>query len=205
MDTYAVLDRRQTALKWIMVSAFGYLGFKNARFGRIEAHEAVTAFGREKLLQAKETAEAYGYEVLHAMVDALWVKKAGAKEDDFRRLCELISQATGLSITLEGIYRWISFLPAVSDPRVPVPNRYVGVYADGRVKARGLLIRRHDTPPLIREAQARMLAFLAEAGDLEGLRRKAPAALKVCEAYAALLHEGKVRLEALHGRHLGLR
>jgi len=192
-----VLDRRQTALKWIMLSCFGYLGFKNARFGRIEAHEAVTAFGRERLLQAKEIAEANGYEVLHAMVDALWVKKAGAKEEDLRRLCEMISQATGLLITLEGIYRWISFLPSVNDPRVPVPNRYVGVFVDGKVKVRGLLLRRHDTPPLIREAQGRMLALLAEAADLEGLRRKGPEVLKVFEAYAAMIHEGKVRLEDL--------
>ena len=50
-------DRRQTAIKWTLVTCFGYLGYRNARFGRIEAHEAVTAFGREKLLQAKEICE----------------------------------------------------------------------------------------------------------------------------------------------------
>src|SRR5437879_3859202 len=37
-------DQRQTALKWCLVTSFGYLGYRNARFGRIEAHEAVTAF-----------------------------------------------------------------------------------------------------------------------------------------------------------------
>ena len=41
---------RQNALKWMLVTCFGYLGYKNARFGRIEAHEAVTAYGRDKLL-----------------------------------------------------------------------------------------------------------------------------------------------------------
>jgi len=30
------------AHKWLLVTCFGYLGYKNARFGRIEAHEAVT-------------------------------------------------------------------------------------------------------------------------------------------------------------------
>ena len=49
---------RQKALKWLLVVCFGYLGYKNARFGRIEAHEAVTALSREILLQAKEIAEA---------------------------------------------------------------------------------------------------------------------------------------------------
>jgi DNA polymerase II len=59
-------DFRQTAIKWMLVSRFGYLGYKNARFGRIEAHEAVTAFGRGKLLRAKEMAERKGYRMLHA-------------------------------------------------------------------------------------------------------------------------------------------
>ena len=51
---WAVLDQRQTALKWLLVVSVGYLGCKNARFGRIEAHEAVTAYSRDLLLQAKE-------------------------------------------------------------------------------------------------------------------------------------------------------
>ncbi|MGO9174844.1 MAG: DNA polymerase domain-containing protein, partial [Desulfobaccales bacterium] len=56
---------RQTALKWMLVTCFGYLGYKNARFGKIEAHEAVTAHGRDKLLTAKEISEAAGFRVLH--------------------------------------------------------------------------------------------------------------------------------------------
>jgi DNA polymerase-2 len=46
--------RRASAHKWLLVTCFGYLGYKNARFGRIEAHEAVTAYGREMLLRAKD-------------------------------------------------------------------------------------------------------------------------------------------------------
>ncbi len=65
-----------TAHKWLLVTCFGYLGYKNARFGRIEAHQAVTAYGREALLQAKEAAEDLGYTVLHMYVDGLWVRTA---------------------------------------------------------------------------------------------------------------------------------
>ena len=51
-------DRRQDAIKWLLVCCFGYLGYRNARFGRIEAHEATCAFSREKLLQcARRSAE----------------------------------------------------------------------------------------------------------------------------------------------------
>ncbi|NJN44421.1 MAG: hypothetical protein HC806_06685 [Anaerolineae bacterium] len=57
---YPLLKARANALKWLLVVCFGYLGYKNARFGRIESHEAVTAYGREVLLQAKEAAEDMG-------------------------------------------------------------------------------------------------------------------------------------------------
>jgi len=42
-----VYDNRQTALKWILVTCFGYLGYRNARFGTVDGHIGVCAFGRE--------------------------------------------------------------------------------------------------------------------------------------------------------------
>ncbi len=74
-DVAADFKARQNALKWILVTCFGYLGYKNARFGRIEAHEAVTAYGRDKLLTAKEICEDAGYEVLHGLTDCLWIRR----------------------------------------------------------------------------------------------------------------------------------
>ena len=44
-------------MKWLLVCCFGYTGYKNARFGKIEAHEAINAVARETLLVAKEIAE----------------------------------------------------------------------------------------------------------------------------------------------------
>ena len=42
-----MFDQQQNALKWLLVTCFGYTGYKNARFGRIEAHE-VFVRGLEK-------------------------------------------------------------------------------------------------------------------------------------------------------------
>ncbi len=38
-----VLKTRSKALKWILVACFGYQGFSNAKFGRIECHESINA------------------------------------------------------------------------------------------------------------------------------------------------------------------
>ncbi len=89
------------SLKWLLVCCFGYTGYKNARFGKIEAHEAINALAREKLLVAKETAEARGYRVLHALVDSLYVQKEDATREDYENLSREIEQRTGLPMALE--------------------------------------------------------------------------------------------------------
>src|SRR5215208_4477601 len=70
-----VYDARQCSLKWILVTSFGYLGFNNAKFGRIDAHIAVCAFDRQILLQTAKIAERHGFRVLHGIVDSLWIQK----------------------------------------------------------------------------------------------------------------------------------
>ena len=125
-------ERRYSAHKWLLVTCFGYLGYKNARFGRIEAHEAVNAYGREVLLQAKELVEEAGFRVLHLYVDGLWIQREGADQAEYDRLLNQIQNETGLRVALEGVYNWLAFLPSRTEPRVAVANRYFGAYEDGR-------------------------------------------------------------------------
>jgi DNA polymerase-2 len=190
-------DHRQTALKWILVTCFGYLGYKNARFGRIEAHETVTAYAREKLLTARALAEDHGFRVLHMIVDSLWLTKPGTTETEVQDLCRAIRETVGIEINMEGIYKWVSFLPSRVDPNVSVANRYLGVFRNGVQKVRGIDLRRSDTPPLVAEAQQRMVDVLAEADDLRGFAVRIPRILEVLAEYAWRLREGQVRLEEL--------
>jgi DNA polymerase elongation subunit (family B) len=74
--------QRRDVLKWLLVCCFGYTGYKNARFGKIEAHEAINALAREKLLVAKEAAEERGFRVLHALVDSIYVQKPGVRSQE---------------------------------------------------------------------------------------------------------------------------
>lgn len=158
---------RRDALKWLLVCCFGYTGYKNARFGRIEAHEAINAIAREKLLVAVEMAEARGYRILHALVDSLYVQKPGATRDDYERLAQEIAAGTGLPLALDALYRFVVFLPSRQDPEIPAPNRFFAVADGGELKIRGIECRRHDTPPLVARMQHKTLAILAEARDFE--------------------------------------
>ncbi len=183
---------RQNALKWMLVTCFGYLGYKNARFGRIEAHEAVTAYGRDKLLGAKEIFEAAGFTVLHGLTDCLWVQKAGFTAGELERLCREVSGNTGVKLALKGVYRWIFFMASKQDPHRPVATRYFGVFADGSLKVRGLMCRRRDTPPFVRRAQESMLAKLAEAGTPGELAALRPELEEMAEGFRQRLREGGI-------------
>ena len=192
-----IYDKKQTALKWMLVTCFGYLGYRNARFGRIEAHEAVTAFGREKLLHAKEICEEEGFELLHAITDSLWIRKEGLREGEVLAICQKISEATGITMNLEGIYRWMAFLPSKGNPESPVANRYFGLFQNGKIKARGLAFRRSDTPPLIQEVQIRMIEVLAEAKNINDYRLKIPKILDLFFEYSLMLKDGQTKQEDL--------
>lgn len=195
---FGIAESRSQALKWLLVVCFGYLGYKNARFGRIESHQAVTAYGREVLLQAKEAAEDLGYTVLHMYVDGLWVRKDGARTvADFQPLLDEISERTRLPISLDGIYRWVAFLPSRMDARVPVANRYFGVFQEGRIKTRGVEARRDDTPPFIIETQMHALELLAKAEDADGLPERLPAVVTYLQERLADLRARRVPLEQL--------
>lgn len=185
-------DQCQNAIKWIGVTSFGYLGYRNARFGRIESHEAVTAFGREKLLQAKEICEAQGYTLVHALTDAVWIRKAGLTDEALLALCAEVETTTGVPMHLEGRYRWIVFLPSKVRPQLAVATRYFGVFADGTLKARGLAYRRHDVPVFIQATQWLMLEQLAEAETVAACVGRIPLALEVLREAWQHLSSGQI-------------
>lgn len=195
---YRLFKARVAAHKWLLVTCFGYLGYKNARFGRIEAHQAVTAYSRECLLCAKEVAEEAGYTVLHMYVDGLWVYKPGcATEADYAPLLDEIALRTRLPIGLDGVYRWLVFLPSKVNPKVPVPNRYFGAFQDGSLKVRGIEARRGDTPAFIADVQTGLLEILSQAPDADHLKDYLPQVKTFLRQQVRRLRAGQVPLEQL--------
>lgn len=188
---------RRDTLKWLLVCCFGYTGYKNARFGKIEAHEAINAIARETLLVAKEIAESQGFELLHALVDSLYVRKDAATPETYESLAHEIERRTELPMAVEAVYRYIVFLPSKRFADVPVPNRFFCVANDGELKIRGLECRRHDTPPIVSRMQREALAILAEAYSLESYVRKLGEARNALARYLKRLEDGTVAIEEL--------
>ncbi|MHA1232951.1 MAG: DNA polymerase domain-containing protein [Candidatus Helarchaeota archaeon] len=157
---------RQAALKWILVTSFGYMGYRNARFGRIEAHESVTAFARKILLDTMHIAEKYGFNIIHGIVDCLWIQpknRTKIEDIDIENFCHEVKKRTQINLENNGKYDWIIFLPLKALPSIATLNHYYGRFEDGTMKIRGLALRKHDTPNIIKKAQKEILDVLKNA------------------------------------------
>ncbi|HVC26784.1 MAG TPA: DNA polymerase domain-containing protein [Nitrososphaerales archaeon] len=190
-------ESRRNALKWVGVATFGYLGFNNAKFGRIDAHIGVCAWDRKVLVDAARVAERRGFRVMHGIVDSLWLKKEGAGKDDYERLRREIEAETKFAISFEGIYKWIAFLPSKVDAGVPVLNQYFGAYWDGRLKVRGIEARRHDTPAFFSKCQLEILELLARAESVEEAAAMVEGCIGIFLAHARSLFEHRAPIEGL--------
>ena len=192
-----IYDRRQNALKWILVTCFGYLGYRNARFGKVDAHIAVCAFARNALLKTVRVAEERGFEVVHGIVDSLWLKKEGASPKEYVDFCRAVSKEIGVQLNVEGRYRWIVFLPSRMYTEIPVLNRYYGVFESGKIKVRGIEAVRRDTPPFVRKAQMDMIRVLAKALNSEAFMKRIQEAVEVLRLYVERLRERDVDVRDL--------
>jgi DNA polymerase-2 len=181
------------ALKWLLVVAYGRLGYANSAFGRINSHEAVTHLGRKVLLQAKTVAEDHGFTVLHLYVDSLFVcRPDAALPADFRTVIDSIERETGLPIELEALYSWMAFLAARHKPGLSVANRFFGRLPEGGYKIRGLALRREDTPAFVAALQTQVLNILARESNPARLGDLLPEVVDAVRERLAALQAGQV-------------
>jgi DNA polymerase-2 len=131
-------------------------------------------------------------------VDALWIKKKGCnRPEHFSDVITRINERTGLAINLDGIYRWVSFLPSKVDSRIPIANRYFGVFQSGEIKLRGIESRRRDTPPWIASVQKEMIRILGEAKSKPELEARLLEAFRLYELALNALKEEQVDVGGL--------
>ena len=167
-------DRRQNVLKWLLVTCFGYTGYRNARFGRIECHEAICAWSRQMIIDAMNEAQEDGWECLHAIVDSIWLvdsRQRNSEELDksISNLMARIESKSGVTIELEDIYDWIAFVPNKSTG-VGSLNKYFA-YGKKGWKIRGIELRQHSTCKWIKEIQTSVLEKLREGFPKKGVRK----------------------------------
>jgi DNA polymerase-2 len=190
------------ALKWVLVVSFGYLGFKNARFGKIEAHQTVCAFAREFLMRSAEIAEEHGCKIIHGIVDSIWLKDTKNRSpEEFEKVtkevAEEITKSVGIPMSWDGRYNVIVFLPSRAEPDIPALSHYWGIKSDGEVKVRGIEVRRRDVPKIIKDAQYAFIDVFQGASSVKEFMRRIPKVKNIFYRYIDKIETGKVSREEL--------
>jgi len=192
------LDGRSGALKWILVACFGYQGFSNAKFGRIECHEAINAFAREILLATKERLEAGGWQVVHGIVDSIWVipdpDVDDAEREGLSALATEISETVEIRLEHEAHYDWVAFVPQ-RESDAGALTKYFGKEAGSdEFKTRGIEARQRSTPQFIEDVQRECLDRLDATQSPEAVLGRLERAIEA-------LHAGDVAVEELVERN----
>lgn len=168
------------SLKWLIVVCYGRLGFANATFGRVNAHEVVSYLARKETLKARSIAESKGFQVLHLYVDSISVAKSGANQEIYQALANEIEQKTQLPMEFDGvIYPWFAFLAKRENSDISVANRFYGLSPDGEHKLRGIALRRSDTCRFAANLQMGVLEILARETDQTKLIQLVPDVLSL--------------------------
>ena len=180
----------QSAWKWILLVCFGYTGYRNARFGRIECYESITSFSRDIILQAIEILENAGYTVIHGIIDSLWIKSSN-KQIYPLNISKKIENNIGIKLDIEGHYKWIVFLPS-KITKIGSLNRYYGLFHNGKIKVRGIELRQKNFPEYMKNMQKDILRIFSEADHYKEFIKKIPNALDVILNYGMNIIKGKV-------------
>jgi len=143
-------------------------------------------------MQIKGMAEDMGFEVLHGIVNCLWV--IGEPISAFK---EAVEREMGI-LTKVDTYDWLTFLP-MSDG-TGAYNRYLGRLNTGKMKIRGVMARKGDTPEYVNKMQQEVFEVLDDNRSLEDLRWIEPKARQVYRRYLDGLDGADVKEQAIQRR-----
>jgi len=186
-------EQRQRELKKFLVCIYGYSGCFANRFGNVRVFQEINRIARRVLVQSLNIALNRGFEVIYGDSDSLFTKKVDASRRDYETLAIEIEGATGLPIRLDRHFRFLVLLPKASDPRMGAARRYYGKLTDGSLFYRGIELRRHDTPSLIKRFQEELMEILFDAESSEEvLERQLSQALKFVGEACRKVSRGEV-------------
>lgn len=178
---------------WFMIqgglithNCFGYLGFKNARWGSIESHQCVTAYARQYLIEAQQLAMEEGFYTIAGLTDSLYIQATRPELNSKQKVQDVarkISRASGVAMNLDGHFNWIVFANIRDHKDIAALNRYFGAYCTGEFKIRGIESRKRSTAPIVKTMQKEMLEVLSKKTSKEEFLASIPEIAEILRQY----------------------
>ncbi|MEM4588260.1 MAG: DNA-directed DNA polymerase [Nanopusillaceae archaeon] len=163
---YKAIDAKQYALKILMNSMYGYLGFPASRWYCINCAAAITAYGREFIKKTIEYLEKKNFRVIYGDTDSIFAI-LNSKED--LKIIEEINSILPkpMELEIENFYVSGIFVGKRGERR-GAKKKYALLAEDNTIKLRGFEAVRRDWSELSKKVQEDVIK-LALKEDKEGI------------------------------------
>ncbi|MBU1198001.1 DNA-directed DNA polymerase [Candidatus Micrarchaeota archaeon] len=186
------LDARQTALKILANSTYGYLLYARSRYYSRECGESVTAWGRHYVQETLKKAGEAGLKPLYADTDSAFLLYGKPENENKvtafqKRINAELPES--MELELEDIYPRGIFVSKKQEEK-GAKKKYALINREGKIKIRGFELVRRDWSRIAKETQREVIQILLGEGDVEKARQ-------IVREVVERLKEGKVPLEEL--------
>ena len=151
-----IIDTEQKALKLILNSFYGYLGYANARWYNLESARAIASWGRDYIIKIMKDASMAGFTVVYGDTDSIMItSESGSFEDDVKKFLGEINKGLPdpMELVLENFFVRGLFV---------TKKRYGLLSKEGNLVVKGLEKVRRDWSSVAREAQETVLRLVLE-------------------------------------------
>jgi DNA polymerase Pol2 len=161
------LFAKQWALKIILNSAYGYLGYARARWYSRDCASATTAWAREYIHSTIKTAEKEGFEVIYGDTDSNFLKMNGKTKEDVKDFLKKINKSLPgeMELELDGFYKRGIFVTKKEGGAAK--KRYALIDDKGNLKIVGFEYVRRDWCNIAKETQKKVIELVLSKGKPE--------------------------------------
>ncbi|HUT81500.1 MAG TPA: DNA-directed DNA polymerase I [Candidatus Bathyarchaeia archaeon] len=164
-------DVIQSALKVVINASYGVFGASHFPFYCPPLAEATTAIGRQAITRTIEKCDQMGVDVIYGDTDSVFLKNPS--KEQIAELIKWSDKNLQIDLDVDKTYRYL----ALSDRK----KNYLGVYQDGSVDVKGLLGKKRNTPPFLRDLFNEIVTILSNIQveeDIEAARGQIEATVK---------------------------
>ncbi len=141
----------QSALKVVINASYGVFGAPHFPFYCPPLAEATTAIGRQAITQTIEKCNQMGIAVIYGDTDSVFLKNL--TQEQINELIAWSDKNLKINLDVDKTYRYL----ALSDRK----KNYLGVYHDGSVDVKGLLGKKRNTPPFLKDVFYEIVTILS--------------------------------------------
>jgi DNA polymerase elongation subunit (family B) len=163
---YKSLYAKQFALKILLASTYGYMGFSGARWYCRPCLEIMYHLVRTKIQETIKNFQDTGYTVIYGDTDSAFVKFKDKEKllNDIKKIN--LSLPESMSLEVEDFFKSGLFVMS-RDKTKGAKKKYALLSEDGSLKIKGFEFVRRDWCPLVKETQKQLFNILLEERDVK--------------------------------------